>query len=225
MISARGWYRSSIGHKALMAVSGLILLGFVIGHLLGNLLIYQGPEAINAYAKKLRDLGPLLWAVRLFLLASVLVHVWTSIRVSRENAKARPIPYRLKRSRVTSAAARTMLLSGCLVIAYLVYHVLHFTFRVAHPELSRATDAFGYVDVYTMMVFSFQQWAISLAYIVGMALLCLHLSHGTASSFQTLGITNEQTLPIATHVSRLLALVLFLGYSSIPVAVLCGWLP
>lgn len=207
-----------------MAVSGLILLGFVIAHLLGNLLIYQGPDAINAYAKKLRDIGPLLWTLRVGLLTMLVVHVWASLLVSRENRKARPIPYRRTHSLVTTPAARTMLLSGLLVCAYLVYHLLHFTFRLAHPELSRATDALGHVDVYTMMVLSFQQWAISLAYIVGMALLCLHLSHGTASSFQTLGITNEHTLPIVTHISRLVALVLFLGYSSIPVAVLCGWL-
>jgi succinate dehydrogenase / fumarate reductase cytochrome b subunit len=214
--------RSSIGKKALMAISGLILLGFVILHLLGNLLIYRGPEAINAYARKLRDLGPLLWAVRLFLLASVIVHVWMSILVSRENARARPIPYRLKRSLATSSAARTMLLSGLLVAAYLVYHLLHFTFRLAHPELSRATDGLGHVDVYAMMVLSFQRIGISLAYVVGMALLCLHLSHGTASSFQTLGITGERSLPVVTRISRLSALLLFLGYISIPVAVLLG---
>lgn len=205
-----------------MAVSGLLLLGFVIAHLLGNLLIYRGPEAINAYARKLRDLGPLLWAIRLGLLTALIVHVWTSILVSRENKKARPVPYRMTRSLTTSYAARTMLLSGVLVVAYLVYHLLHFTFRVAHPELSGATDALGHVDVYSMMVLSFQNPGISFAYLLGTALLCLHLSHGTASAFQTLGITSERTIPLVTHVSRLLALILFLGYLSIPAAVLLG---
>ena len=207
-----------------MAISGLLLLGFVIAHLLGNLLIYAGPDALNHYAKKLRDLGPLLWLLRGGLLVALLVHVWTSLLVARENAAARPIRYRVQRSLATTPAARTMLLSGLLVAAYLIYHLLHFTFRRAHPQLTSATDAFGHPDVYRMVVASFQQWPIALAYLAGMALVCLHLSHGVGSAMQTLGVTSERTLPAVAWASRLLALVMFLGYVSIPVAVLLGWL-
>ena len=205
-----------------MAVSGLVLVGFVIAHLLGNLLIYLGPEAINAYAKHLRDLGPLLWVARGVLLLAVIVHAETSVRLAIENRRARPQPYEAARHRETTLAARTMMASGLLLVAYLVYHLLHFTFRVTNPAISHATDALGRHDVYAMMVRSFQQPAISLAYILGMTVLCLHLGHGIGSVFQTLGLTNERTIPFATRAGRLLAFAIYLGYISIPLAVLLG---
>ena len=217
-----GWLKSSIGKKALMAVSGLLLVGFVIAHLLGNLLIYLGPEAINAYAQHLRDLGPLLWVARGALLAAVVMHAATSVHLAVENRRARPQPYQLVRRRETTLAARTMMASGLLLVAYLAYHLLHFTFGATNPTLSRVTDALGRHDVYAMMVLSFQQPAISLAYLLGMTALCLHLGHGIGSVFQTLGLTTERTLPRITRVGRLVALALYLGYISIPCAVLLG---
>ena len=218
------WLRSSIGKKVLMAASGLLLIGFVIMHLLGNLLIYGGQDAINAYAKKLRDLGPTLWVARVGLLLAVVVHIVTSIQLSIENQRARPVQYKTKRSAETTLAARTMMLSGVLVLAYLVYHLLHFTFHTAHPALTRVTDDTGHISVYAMVILSFREWPIVLAYIAGMAFVCLHLSHGIASSFQTLGLNNERTLPILTHLGRLLAFLLFIGYVSIPIAVLLGFI-
>lgn len=216
------WIRSSIGKKVLMAASGFVLLGFVVMHLLGNLLIYQGPEALNAYAHKLRELGPVLWAARAFLLAVLVVHVWTSIALTRENWKARPQRYAVQRTRETTLAARSMLISGVMVTAYLVYHLLHFTFRVTNPDISHAMDRFGHTDVYAMAVLSFQQPAITLAYIVGMAAVCLHLSHGIGSACQSLGLNDERTIPAVAFIGRLIAVVLFIGYTAIPLSVLAG---
>ena len=205
-----------------MAVSGLVLVGFIISHLLGNLLIFGGPEALNAYGAKLRHLGWLLWVARVFLIVMVAVHITTSVQLAVENRRARPQRYRVQRYAETTPAARAMLVSGLLVLAYLVYHLLHFTFRVTNPEISHGVDALGRHDIYSMVVRSFQQPLIALTYIAGMAFVCLHLSHGVGSAFQTLGLTTERTIPVLTWISRLFALAVFLGYCAIPVAVLLG---
>ena len=218
----RQLFRSSVGRKTVMALSGLILFGFVVAHLLGNLLIFVGPEALNAYAVKLRTLGPMLWIVRLVLLASVLLHIETSVRLTIENRKARPQPYAVYRSGETTFAARTMMVSGVLLLAYLIYHLLHFTFRLVHPECSNTTDALGHHDVYQMAVLSFQQWPIVLAYLVGVWAVCVHLSHGIGSSPQTLGLNNEHTLSLFRWLGRLMAGAIFVGYASIPLSVLLG---
>lgn len=223
MLTARA-LQSSIGKKALMAVSGLVLLGFVIAHLLGNLQIFLGPEAINAYAVKLRHYGALLWVARGVLLLALLLHVWTSVQISVENRRARGSRYAVYRPGVTTLAARSMLPTGALLLSYIVYHLLHFTFRTAHPELTHATDALGRHDVYRMMVLSFQDVYISASYIVGMTALCLHLAHGFGSSFQTLGLNTERAIPVTAALSRVTAALIFLGYVSIPVAVQAGWL-
>ena len=205
-----------------MAVSGLLLLGFVIMHLAGNLLIFGGPAAINAYAKKLRDLGPLLWVVRGVLLMAVVVHVWTSLQLAIENRRARPERYALTCHRAATVAGRTMVLSGLLVAAYLVYHLLHVTFRVTNPDLSHTTDALGRHDVYAMMVLSFQQPAIAVVYVLGMALVGLHMSHGLGSACQTLGLTHQRTVDLAARVGQGVAFVIFTGYVAIPMAVWFG---
>ena len=213
---------SSIGKKALMAASGLVLVGFVIAHLAGNLLIFAGPDALNGYAKKAEGLGVWLWVVRGGLLAAVAVHIWTSVQLSLENRRARARPYACFRTVETTLAARTMMATGLLLLAYLVYHLLHFTFRVTNPDISRGMDPLGRRDVYTMVVLSFRQPFISLAYIAGMAVLCLHLGHGIASSVQTLGLNNERTIPVVARIGQAVALVIFAGYISIPLAVLFG---
>lgn len=215
-----------------MAATGLMLVGFVIMHLLGNLQIFLGPAALNAYAVKLRHLGPLLWVARGVLLIALLIHVRTSTLLSVENRRARNSPaggrgggrYAVFQPGVTGLAARSMLLTGVLLFSYVVYHLLHFTFHIAHPELSRAVDALGRHDVYRMVVMSFRDPRISGAYIAAMAALCLHLAHGFGSAFQTLGLTDERTIPVAAAASRLLAGLIFLGYASIPAAVLFGWI-
>ena len=205
-----------------MAVSGLAPVGFIIGHLLGNLLIFSGPDALNAYGAKLRHLGWMLWAVRSFLIVMVAVHIKTSLELAVENRRARPQGYRMQRYAETTPAARAMLVSGLLVLAYLIYHLLHFTFRVTNPGISHGVDVLGRHDIYTMVVRSFQQLPIALAYIAGMACVCLHLGHGVASAFQTLGLTTERTIPLLSWISRLFALAVFLGYCAIPAAVWLG---
>jgi succinate dehydrogenase / fumarate reductase cytochrome b subunit len=205
-----------------MAVSGLALCGFVLFHLAGNLLVFLGPDALNGYAKKAEGLGPWLWVARGGLLAALVVHIWTSVQVSLENRRARPQPYAHFRPVETTLAARTMMATGILLLAFLVYHLLHFTFRVTNPEISHGLDALGCRDVYTMVVRSFQQPPISLAYLLGVGAVCVHLSHGIASTCQTLGLTDERTLTVVSQAGAWTAALIFLGYSAIPLAVLLG---
>jgi succinate dehydrogenase / fumarate reductase cytochrome b subunit len=220
--TGRSWLRSSIGKKVLMAASGLVLVGFVVMHLAGNLLIFGGRDALNAYGVKLRDYGALLWAARGVLIAAVVIHIITSIQLSLENRRARPQPYARLDSDTTSLAARTMLLSGVLLLAYLAYHLLHLTFGVTDPVVFTAKDPLGRHDIYGMVVRGFRNPWISLAYLAGVGCVCLHLSHGIGSMAQTLGLNNERTIPIMTWTGRILSLLLFLGYAAIPVAVLAG---
>lgn len=218
----RSFLRSSIGKKVIIAITGLLLLGFLLAHLAGNLLIFRGPDALNAYAKKLRDLGPWLWVARIGLITAAIAHLGISILVTIENRRARQQRYAVYHSSKTTWAARTMMLSGALFLAYLVYHLLHFTFHVAHPALTRFTDGAGHPSVYAMVVMSFRRWPIVAAYVLGVGIVCVHLSHGIASGVQTLGLNNERTLRVVAHLARLLALAIFLGYVSIPAAVMCG---
>ncbi|OGX05538.1 MAG: hypothetical protein A3G87_03105 [Omnitrophica bacterium RIFCSPLOWO2_12_FULL_50_11] len=213
---------SSIGKKIVIAVTGLFLFGFVIGHLAGNLLIFAGPDALNSYARKLRDLAPLVWSARFVLLASVVFHIWTSILLTIENRAARPIGYEVRKTIQTSIAARTMMLSGLVILAFIIYHLLHFTFRVTHPEISHLTDSLGRHDVYSMVVLSFQKVYISAVYGIAMTLLCLHLAHGASSWLQTLGWNNERTQPLFVRISAAVSLLILIGYVSIPISVLCG---
>ena len=214
---------SSIGKKALMAASGLALFGFVVMHLAGNLLLYRGPDALNAYAAKLEHLGPWLWAARAGLLAALVVHLVTSAQLTLENRRARPQAYAAYHPVKTTLAARTMMATGILLLVYLVYHLLHFTFRVTNPEISHGLDALGRRDVYTMVIRSFRQLPISLAYVLGVGAVCFHLSHGIASAPQTLGLNNERTLAAVSLAGRAAAVTIFLGYSSIPLAILTGF--
>jgi succinate dehydrogenase / fumarate reductase cytochrome b subunit len=216
--------RSSIGKKVVMAVTGLLLFGFVIAHLAGNLLIYRGPDVLNAYADKLRHMGLLLWTARAGLLATVAVHFWLGIMLTRENRLARPIRYAVSRSAETTPAARMMMISGLLLTAFIIYHLLHFTVRITHPDLSHRVDALGRHDVYAMVVLSFQDPRLVVCYVVAMGLLCAHLHHGVASWLQSLGLTSERLLPVIERAGRLTAWLVFLGYSSIPVAIVLGFL-
>lgn len=217
-------FRFSIGKKAIMAISGFFLFGFILAHLIGNLLIFISPDAINAYALKLRHLSPALWVARITLIVLVIAHIATAIQITIENRKARPEKYVVQKTIGTTYAARTMMFSGLIVLSYIVFHLLHFTFKTTHPEISNFHDPSGRHDVYSMVVLSFQQPFISFIYIFATALLCMHLSHGLASLLQTLGIGSEKTIPFFKKASCAIALVIFLGYSSIPIAALAGYL-
>lgn len=208
----------------IVAVTGVILILFVVGHLLGNLQIFLGPEWINGYAQHLRDLGPLLWAIRAFLVIVVVAHIYYTIRLAIENRRARPTAYRRKEIVKATLASRTMVMSGLILLVFIIYHLLHFTFRTTDPRfLTLAKDPLGHYDVYAMMVLGFSKPLVSAFYILGMFLLAMHLSHGSSSFFQSLGWNDQKLAPRLAFAGRIFAWLLFVGYSSIPAAVLLGW--
>jgi succinate dehydrogenase / fumarate reductase cytochrome b subunit len=222
--SIAAFHRSSVGRKLIVAVSGVILILFVIGHLLGNLQIFLGPDWINGYAEHLRALGPLLWIIRAFLLLTVLVHIYYTIRLAIENRRARPSRYRRKEIVKATLASRTMVMSGIILLAFIIFHLLHFTLRTTDPRFATlAMDPLGHYDVYSMMVLGFLSPLVSGFYILAMFLLAFHLSHGSSSFFQSLGLTNQKLTPRLALAGRIFAWLLFFGYSSIPIAVLLGW--
>ncbi len=207
----------------MVAVTGLVLLGFVIGHLLGNLQIFLGPDWINSYAEHLRDLGPLLWFVRAFLLVNVVAHIYYTIRLTIDNRRARPNAYAQKDYVKASFASRYMWLSGLVVLAFIIYHLAHFTLVVADPRLATLKlDALQRHDVYSMMVYGFRNVIVSAFYVLAMFLLMLHLTHGASSFFQSLGWNDKTMTPHLARWGRVFAWLIFIGYVSIPLAVLLG---
>ncbi|MEM7181602.1 MAG: succinate dehydrogenase cytochrome b subunit [Spirochaetota bacterium] len=220
MSKAPGFLQTSVGKKYIMAITGILLFGFVIAHMLGNLQVFSGPEKLNSYAKFLKDLGPVLWAARLFLLGAFVLHVVTAIRISTENKKARTQGYQVFNTKVASYASRTMIYSGIIVLSFLIYHLLHFTLGVTNPDFMELKDAQGRHDVYTMVVTGFKSLPVSIAYIVSMIVLCFHLNHGLFSLFQTLGVNSPQSDPLLKKVSLVISLLIFVGNTSMPVAVL-----
>lgn len=208
----------------IVAVTGLILILFVIGHLLGNLQIFLGPEWVNGYAEHLRELGMLLWVVRGGLLLTVLLHIYYTIRLAIENRHARPERYKRKDTVKATLASRSMAMSGLVLLAFIIYHILHFTIRATDPRFNTLPlDPLNHYDVYSMMIYGFQNPLVSGFYILSMFLLALHLSHGTSSFFQSLGLSNQKLAPRLARAGRVFAWLLFIGYSSIPIAVLLGW--
>ena len=207
----------------IVAITGILLILFVIGHLLGNLQIFLGPDWINGYSQHLRDLGPLLWAIRIFLLAAVTIHIYATIQLAIENRRARPEPYIRKEHVKATFASRHMVMSGLIVLAFIIYHIAHFTVRVTDRRfLLLKADPLNRYDVYSMMVYGFQNYLVSAFYIFGLFLLFLHLSHGSSSFFQSLGLNNKRLAPRLALGGRIFAWLLFIGYVSIPVAVLLG---
>ena len=202
----------------------MILILFVLGHLLGNLQIFLGPEWINGYAEHLRELGPLLWIIRGGLLLVVLLHIYYTIQLAIENRRARPERYRRKDTVKATLASRSMALSGLVLLAFIIYHLLQFTIRVTDPRFSvLPKDSLGHNDVYSMMVLGFSSPLESGFYILAMFLLTLHLSHGSSSFFQSLGLNNQKLAPRLELGGKIFAWLLFFGYTSIPTAVLLGW--
>lgn len=222
MSATHSFFSSSVGRKAVMAVSGVLLIGFLLAHLLGNLLIFAGPDAMNSYAAMLKGSPKLLWTARIGLLAIFLAHVTTAIQLSRENAQARPVGYCYQNTVKATLASRTMALSGVLVLFYIIGHLLHFTLGVLYPEYFHLTDALGRHDVYGMVVHGFQNVFISAAYILAMIFIGMHLRHGIASFFQSLGLHHTRYTPMIRAIAPVVALVLALGYIAIPVSVLAG---
>lgn len=233
-------FTSSIGRKFLMAVSGLILTGFAFGHLVGNLQIFGHPDQINGYAHFLQGLGPALWLVRLVLLAAVAIHVWAAIALTLENRAARgPQGYGVHKWLSAGLASRTMRISGLVVLAFVVYHILHFTVGLAGTDYYKGTLApvtlahdvreFGLPlaskgaevhDVYSMIFIGFAHPLVALFYILATALLAVHLWHGADSMFQTLGLRSNKWSAGLRKVVALLALGYLAGNLAIPGAIL-----
>lgn len=220
-------FTTSLGKKFLMAVTGVGLFLFVVGHLIGNLQIFipDGGEAINRYAHALKSNGGILWGARLGLLAFVAIHIWTSISLTIENRKARTQGYNVKEVVAASYASRTMIWSGVIIAAFVVYHLLHFTVLVEAVNLKGVDfhsllDAKGRHDVHRMMVTGFSQPFVCLFYVVAIGLLCAHLSHGVSAMCQSLGIRNEVNDKCIDQFAKIAAIVIFVGYVSIPAAIL-----
>ncbi len=220
-----GYFKSSIGKKIVVAVTGILLLGFVIVHMAGNLQIYAGAEKINAYAKFLKDLGPLLWIARFGLLLSFVIHIYFTVQLKLENRAARPESYSYMQTKQASSASLYMIVSGLIILGFVIYHLLHFTFGITNPEymaLEYTLNGEKVHDVYAMVVRGFQVPAISAVYIVSMALLCWHLSHGIASIFQTLGISSPKVNPSIQKLAYAISGIIFVGNVSIPLSILLG---
>jgi len=211
------FWDSTNGQKAVMAVTGAVLFVFVIGHLLGNLQVFQGPERLNAYGRFLRVVPEALWSVRAILLISVVLHIWSSLKLAARKLKARPVGYTKKDNIASSYASRTMYWSGPIILAFVVYHLLHLTAGWLHPG-STFIDG----DVYHNVVSGFQVWYVSGWYIFSMVLLGFHIRHGAWSMFQSLGINHPRHTPILNKAALVLAVLITAGYISIPLSILLG---
>ena len=222
----RRFYASSIGKKILVALTGLALVVFVLGHMIGNLLIFAGPDAINEYGHMLHTMGHggLIWVARLGLLAAVVVHVGVTIQLTRENRAAREAAYGKEATRVATPASRIMIYSGTTILVFLIYHLLHFTVRAGNeydnPALYQTTlNGETVHNVYKMVIDGFSWAPASVFYILAMVLLSNHLSHGVSSLFQTLGLATNRTWPLMQKVAQGFALLILVGNCSIPIAI------
>src|SRR5271157_192135 len=216
--------KNSVGRKLIMSVTGFSMLIFIVVHLMGNASIYDGPNGINVYAAALHHNSTFLLAVRLALLAVFSLHVFFGIQLTLENNAAKPQGYAVNKSLSATFASRNMIWTGLLIAAFIIYHLLHFTFEVTNPEISasRHLDAMGRHDVYTMIVLSFRNLFISMAYVFSVGILGLHLSHGIQSSFQTVGLNSRRAFPFILKGGTLLWIVIFLGFASYPIVFLTG---
>ena len=224
-----------------MALTGLVLVLFVMGHMLGNLQIFLGPDVINAYAYKLHHVMPtaLLWIVRLVLLVCIGIHLWAAISLTLDNRRARPQTYDSKKSIQMTYAAKTMRMSGVILLAFIVFHIAHYTARVipgkkynetienvalvknGKPVIENGQPVMTF-DVNTMMVEGFQVWWVSAFYILATGLLCMHLTHGVSSMFQTVGLRNKKWRQSLDRLALVYGLVVFIGFAAVPIAVLSG---
>jgi succinate dehydrogenase / fumarate reductase cytochrome b subunit len=212
------FWNTTNGKKAVMALTGAAMFGFVVVHLAGNLQIFLGPEKFNGYAHALRDLGALLWVARAGLLLMAALHIWSTIELAGVKSHARPVAYARYQSSTSTYASRSMYMSGPIVAAFIVYHLLQFTFGVGGTPYSPD-------DPYGNVIAGFRVPVIAIAYIVAMALLCLHLRHGLWSALQTLGLNHPRYTPHLRVLATLIALAIFFGFISIPIAIMARVVP
>ncbi|MDQ6630441.1 MAG: succinate dehydrogenase cytochrome b subunit [Verrucomicrobiota bacterium] len=228
MIILTDLFKSSLGKKYIMAITGALMFVFVIAHLIGNLQIFLGREAINRYGYFLQSNLELIWPARIGLLVLIVLHVWAAIKLSAENRAARPVAYTNYHPTAASYASRTMMMSGLIVFCFIIYHLLHFTLQIPSINFTGQNfvnlhDAKNRHDVFAMMVLGFSNLWISFFYIIGVGLLSLHLSHGLSAMFQSLGWKKKSYAPFLENFARVFSIFIFVGYSSIPVAILLGY--
>ena len=209
------FYDSTIGKKAIMAVTGLILFVFLILHMLGNLQVFLGPEVMNHYAETLHGNPPLLWTARIILLISVALHIWASVQLTLLKREARPVGYVKRANVVSSWASRSMMLSGPIIAVFVVFHLLHLTTGTLHPQ-------FIELQAYENLVTGFLVVPVAVIYIVAMVLLGFHLSHGIWSMFQSLGFSHPRYTPAIKRFASVFSWLLVAGFISVPIAVLSG---
>ena len=215
------FYQSSIGKKIVVGLTALILILYVLGHLIGNLQIYMGQNQINAYAKLLHDLGPILWAVRAVLLAAFVTHIVATIQLAHENRLAKPQTMRPRLPTIDARIANEII-SGLIVLCFVIYHLLQFTLHVTDPEFRNLRDSLGRPNVYRMLILGFRHPLVSLFYVLALFLLASHLSHGFESVTQTLGIDNRKISRFVSAGGQTLTWLIFAGYVSIPATILVG---
>jgi succinate dehydrogenase cytochrome b subunit len=240
-------FSSSIGSKLLVAVTGVLLIAYVILHMAGNVQIFSGQEKLNDYARFLKDLGPMLWALRIGLLVVFVLHVVLAIRLKARSAAARPVAYQHHQNIQASVASRTMFISGLVILAFVLFHLAHFTFgwvkeveavqaRIVDGHVQptgqkvtanylKIVDAQGRHDVYSMVIAGFRNPVIAVLYLIAQVILLLHLSHGASSVFQTLGWNSPRVQPFVKGFGWVIALLVVGGNVAIVVAVWAGWVP
>jgi succinate dehydrogenase / fumarate reductase cytochrome b subunit len=209
------FYRSTIGKKVIMAITGLIGVGFVVGHMLGHLQVFQSADKYNAYAHFLQSLGGLLWLARAVLLGAVILHITMALQLTRASRAARPVANVRRTPQVATLASRTMLWGGILLLVFIVFHVLHFTTLTIYPEYER-------ISVYNRMIVAFHKPVVLVFYVLAMLALGFHLYHGAWSSMRTLGLTKASANPLQRRIPTVIAVVVTLGFLSVPLAIAAG---
>jgi succinate dehydrogenase cytochrome b subunit len=218
------FYRSTIGKKIIMAVTGLIGIGFVVGHMAGNLQAFVGRDKLNAYGALLHGpLAELLWLVRLVLIVAVLLHILMAYQLTMRARAARPVGYHRRNPQVSTWASRTMRWGGVLLLVFIVFHILHFTTGQLDPAgWHDQHDVSGRRDVYGNIVASFHIWWVTAFYVLAMIFLGLHLYHGAWSSVRTLGYAKPSAHPLHRRIALIVALVVWLGFTIVPLGVVAG---
>jgi succinate dehydrogenase / fumarate reductase, cytochrome b subunit len=206
---------STIGKKVVVAVTGLVMFGFVVGHLAGNLQIFGGREMLNDYARYLHEATPLLWGTRIVLLISVVLHFLFTVQLAAQNRASRPVKYEMHKPIQASPPSRFMIWSGVFLLLYIVYHLMHFTTGTLHPE-------FDPTDIYANVVIGFSSAPVTIVYILAMVSLGFHLNHGVYSMFQTLGLNHPRYNGWRRCLAMAAGWLIPIGYITIPVAVLLG---